>query len=92
MLSRTVSFTLVRPFLRQVLYTQAFCLILSGLLLDGGSGFRICLAAVLAHWLAIAFVSARSDKEATTFDSFVVQWGFFPCLIVAMVAGNIIAS
>jgi hypothetical protein len=88
--SRNVDFSHVRPHLSLIAATQLPCLILAAMLLDGGRGFRICVAAVFAHWLAIAFISARDRSNLTTMDTFVMRWGFFPCLVCAALIGNAI--
>ena len=51
------------------------------------SHLRCCC---LAHWLAIAFISARDRSNLTTMDTFVMRWGFFPCLVCAALIGNAI--
>lgn len=90
MTSRTVDFSHVRPHLSVIALTQLPCLLLATMLLDGGRGFRICIAAVFAHWLAIALLSARDCDELTQMDTFVTRWGFFPCLVCAACIGNVI--
>lgn len=81
--SRTVDFSHVRPHLSVIAMTQLPCTLLATMLLDGGRGFRICVAAVFAHWLAIAFISSRQRWELTAMDAVVMRWGFFPCLVCA---------
>lgn len=88
--SRNVNFSHVRPHLPLIASTQLPCLLLAAMLLDGGRGFRICIAAVFAHWLAIAFISARDRAELTVMDTFIMRWGFFPCLACAIFIGNLI--
>ena len=88
--SRNVDFSHARPHVSLIAATQLPCLILAAMLLDGGRGFRICVAAVFAHWLVIAFISARDRSNLTTMDTFVMRWGFFPCLVCAALIGNAI--
>ncbi|MEM6471878.1 MAG: hypothetical protein AAF802_20125 [Planctomycetota bacterium] len=90
MTSRNVDFSHVRPHLSVIALTQLPCLLLAAMLLDGGRGFRICIAAVFAHWLAIAFISPRDRDELTPMDTLVMRWGFFPCLVCAVLIGNAI--
>jgi hypothetical protein len=90
MTSRNVDFSHVRPHLSLIALTQLPCLLLAAMLLDGGRGFRICVVAVFAHWLAIAFVTARERDELTPMDTFVLRWGFFPCLVCTVLIGNAI--
>ena len=88
MSSRNVDFTLVRPHLSMIALTQLPCLFLSSLLLDGGRGFRICIIAAFAHWLAVALVSARGRADLTAMDTFILRWGFFLCLLCAGLISN----
>ncbi|MFK7766783.1 MAG: hypothetical protein AB8B55_06140 [Mariniblastus sp.] len=88
--SRNVDYSHVRPHVSVIALTQLVCLLLGAMLLDGGRGFRICVAAVFAHWLAIAFISARDRDELTQMDILLVRWGFFPCLACAVLIGNAI--
>ena len=90
MTSRNVDFSHVRPHLTAIASTQLPCLLLAAMLLDGGRGLRVCVAAVVAHLLAIAFVSVRSRYELTATDTFTMRWGFFPCLACAVLIGNAI--
>ncbi len=90
MTSRNVDFSHVRHHLWGIALTQLPCLLLAAMLLDGGRGFRICIAAIFAHWLAIAFISARDRAELTQVDAFVMRWGFFPCLACAVLIGNVL--
>jgi len=89
--SRNVTFELVRPYLTKIVITQGLCLLLSALLLDGGTGLRLCFAAIFAHWIAIAFVSAREKKAASRVDELVLRWGFVPCLLCAIMFGQMIS-
>ncbi|QEG22639.1 hypothetical protein [Mariniblastus fucicola] len=90
MQSRNMEFNHVRAHFLVITSTQLACLVLSSLLLDGGRGFRICVAAVAAHWLAIAFVAARSRNDLTVVDSLPVRWGIFPFLICATLMANVV--
>ncbi len=90
MASRNVDFSHVRPHLYIITLTQLPCVLIAAMLLDGGRGFRICVAAVFAHWLAIAFISARDRAELTLTDTLVMSWGFLPCLACAALIGNAI--
>ena len=90
MTSRNIDFSHVRPHLSTIALTQLPCLLLAAMLLDGGRGFRICVAAVFAHCLAIAFISARDRAELTQMDTFIMRWGFFPCFACAVLIGNAI--
>lgn len=86
--SRNVDFSLVRPHLSVISLTQLPSLLLGAILLDGGRGLRICVVAIFAHWLAIAFVSTRNRNELTRLDTFVIRWGFFPCIACAVLISN----
>lgn len=61
---------------------------LSALLLDGGRGFRICVAAILAHWLCVAIICSRNQTTVSKLDVFLVRWGFVPSLILAVLIAN----
>lgn len=90
MVSRNVNFSYVRPHVSMIALTQLSCLLLAAMLLDGGRGFRVCVAAIFAHWLAIAFISSRDCSELTRMDAFLMKWGFFPCLACAVLIANAI--
>lgn len=80
--------SIVRPNLVQVALTQLPCLLVAAMLLDGGRGFRICVAAVVAHWLAIGLICLRGNDGLTALDRWVIPWGFFGCLAVAIMIGH----
>lgn len=82
--ARRIDFSKIQPHLRTVLLAQLICLFLSSLLLDGGRGFRICVAATMAHWAAIAMVCWRDRAELTLLDVFVVRWGLLVALTIAV--------
>jgi hypothetical protein len=61
---------------------QVILLILSSLLLDSGSMFRVCSVAAIAHWMAIVMIIARRPVSPTGFDLGIIRWGFVPLGIV----------
>lgn len=77
---RIFDFTRVRPHASIIAVTQLPCLLLSAMLLDGGKGFRVCLASVIAHWLIIGLMASANRTEMNSLEEFAVRWGFFPCL------------
>lgn len=88
--SRNVDFFLVRRHLPIIVLTQFPCLILGSVLLDGGRGFRTCIAAMVIHWVAIFFCAAKKRSEQTALDTFVIRWGFFPSLAFAFLVSSLV--
>lgn len=90
MTSQNVDFSLLRPHLARIAWTQWPCLLVSALLLDGGRGLRICIIAMLVHWLIIAYVLVRTQDELSPTDKSLVRGGFLPCLLCAILFASFV--
>lgn len=88
--SPDLDFSLVRQHLPMILFPQFACLILGAVLLDGGRGFRTCIVAIIAHWVAIIFCAARERSELTALNRFVIRWGLFPCLACTVLLSSMV--
>jgi hypothetical protein len=64
---------------------QTVCLAIMGLILDDGTMFRVCLTAVITHWVGIALAVIRRRTSPTSLDLGFLKFGFFFCLVVAFV-------
>jgi len=62
---------------------QGICLAIAALILDDGTMFRVCLTAVMAHWVGIALLVIRRRTSPSTLDLGFLKFGFFVCLVVA---------
>ena len=62
---------------------QGICLGIMALILDDGTMFRVCLTAVIAHWVGIALLVIRRRTSPSTLDLGFLKFGFFFCLVVA---------
>lgn len=76
------------PQLKAITATQLPCLVLSALLLDGGRGLKICIAAIFAHWVCVGIICTRNQPSISPMDTFLIRWGFLPCLTVAIVIAS----
>lgn len=90
MVSPNDDFPLLGPHLARIAWTQLPCLLLSALLLDGGRGLRVCVIAMLVHWLIIAYVLVRAQDELSPADKYLVRGGFLPCLLCAIMFASFV--
>lgn len=89
MATRNIELSHIRPQLKTIIATQLPCLVVSALLLDGGRNLKICIAAILAHWVCVGIICSRNQPSISLMDTFLIRWGFVPCLTVAIVIANL---
>ena len=71
---------------------QGVLLGITALILDGGFTFRVCLAAAIAHWVAVTIVVIRRRTSPTMLDVGVLKFGFLFCFVLAFVAPFLISA
>jgi hypothetical protein len=62
---------------------QGICLGIAALIPDDGTMFRVCLTAVITHWVGTALLVVRRRTSPTVLDLGFLKFGFFFCLLVA---------
>ena len=71
---------------------QGICLGIMSLVLDNGTMFRVCLAAVIVHWVSTAMVVVRHPTSPTILDLGALRFGFFFCLLVVFTCLAVLPS
>lgn len=56
---------------------QVIFLILNLGTFDHGVSFKLCIAAVIAHWLIVGMIAVRRKNDITRFDAVIIRFGFF---------------
>ena len=62
---------------------QFVLLTLTAMAFDGGVSSRVCVQAMLAYWLMVAWLALRRWSNLTKADVFLIRTGFFLWLVVA---------
>lgn len=71
-----------RP-IRTSLICQIAVGLLASLALDGGVLARVVGVAILAFWLCLVVILVRRPRSPSKLDLRIVQWAFWPILVVA---------
>ena len=64
---------------------QGVFMLLAGLILDDGTCGRIVMAAIVGHWLMVAWIALRRRNALTKTDTVLIRSGFFIWLPIAFV-------
>jgi len=62
---------------------QFILLLITAMAFDGGVSNRVCVQAMLAYWLMVAWLALRRWSNLTKADVFLIRTGFFLWLVVA---------
>jgi hypothetical protein len=76
----------LRSAIRDGLLLQAPLLLLSALMLDGGTMLRVALIALVAKWVVSLVIWHFRSGAPTRVDLLFVRWGYVPLLIATYFA------
>ncbi len=80
-----------RDFVRPVGY-YGIALVITALVLDDGTMFRACLAAVIAHWIGMMIIVIRRRTSPTELDVGFVKFGFLFFFFLSIPAGFVVRA
>ena len=78
--------------LKTAVIVQMILLVLTALMLDGGQMFRLCLMAVVVHWIGIGIVAVRRGAVPTTLDLLFMRYGAVILTIAAPFVAAVVYS
>jgi hypothetical protein len=61
--------------LKTAVIVQFVLLVLTGLMLDGGWMGRLCMVAIIGHWVGIGMIAARRGSVPTSVDLLFMRYG-----------------
>jgi hypothetical protein len=64
---------------------QGFLFFVTAMAFDGGVSSRICIQAIAAYWIMVAWLAFRHGNALTTVDASLIRTGFFLWLVVTVV-------
>jgi hypothetical protein len=65
------------------LIQQAFVILLSAMILDGGGTAQICLYAFAGFWGGTALLAFRRGAALSRVDIAFIRWGYIPVCVLA---------
>ncbi len=85
--------TRLRPAIRVALIQQSILAVLCVLMMDGGRLAKICAAALIGYWLAVAWLMSVRPHPLSPVDFHFIRWGSVPLFFLAIgLAGWLVPS